>query len=322
MKKLTASFLVIILVATFVITGCKKDDGPEFDAQKALTDYLVAQNLDINTLITNFVIDPPANGDLSGRHIIDIREPADFATGRISGARNVAWNNVLTEAATATRPILVVCYTGNTATYIVGLLRLSGYPDAQALKWGMSSWHTTFANQPRGWNNQTGSIGVGHANWSTAAAPTNLTFPSPTFTSNTTDPAQILKNRVAAVLAEGFKGVTPNAVLASPSSYFINNFFPENHFLGYGHIAGSFRIRPMLISDGSVKFNDPSKAVVTYCYTGQTSGVISAFLRVIGYNAFSMTIGMNRLNHASTVWGPNRWGHGIDVPRNLPFVTN
>ncbi len=321
MKKLKASFLTIILVATFVFTGCK-DEGPTFDAQKALTDYLVAQNLDINTIISGFVIMPPADGNLSGRYIIDVRDPADFAQGRIQGAKNVAWNNVLAEAAIADKPILVVCYSGNQATYLVGLLRLRGYLTAQALKWGMSSWHTTFANHPRGWNSLTGNISAGHANWSTAAAPTNLTYPSPTFTSNSTDPATILNNRVAAVLAEGFKSVTPEAVLANPSNYFINNYFPENHFLGFGHIAGSFRIRPMLVGDNTVKFNNPAKSVVTYCYTGQTSGAVSAFLRVIGYNAHSMVFGMNKLNHSSSTWTENRWGHGTEVPRNLPFVTN
>jgi len=322
MKKLTASFLAIILVATFVFTGCKKEEAPLFDVQKALTDYLVAQNLDLNTITSGFVMDPPADGNLSGRYIIDIREPADFVQGRIQGAINVAWNNVLTQAAQADKPILVVCYSGNEATYLVGLLRLSGFSDAQALKWGMSSWHTTFANHARGWNNQTGDIAVGHANWATGAAPTNLTFPSPTISSATTDSVEVLRERVAVVLAEGFKSVTPDAVLANPTDYFINNFFPENHFLGFGHIRGAFRIRPMLLADNQVNFNDPSKKVVTYCYTGQTSGAITAFLRVIGYDAYSMVFGMNRLNHSSATWEANRWGHGIDVPRDLPFVSN
>jgi rhodanese-related sulfurtransferase len=304
-----------------LFTACKKDDGPLFDAQKALTDYLVAQNLDINTIIGGFVMMPPADGNLTAKHIIDIREPVDFAQGRIQGAVNVAWANVLNEAKNATKPILVVCYTGNTATYMVTLLRLAGYSDAKGLKWGMSSWHTTFANHAKGWNSHTGNIAVGHTNWTTAAAPTNLTYASPTFTSTSTDPVEILKARVEAVLAEGFKGVAPNAVLDSPQNYFINNYFPENHYLGFGHISGAYRIQPMLLGEGHVNFNDPSKAVVTYCYTGQTSGAISAFLRVIGYNAFSMTLGMNKLNHSSSTWGANRWGHGVDVPKDLPFVT-
>jgi rhodanese-related sulfurtransferase len=61
--------------------------------------------------------------------------------------------------------------------------------------------------------------------------------------------------------------------------------------------------------------------VITYCYTGQTSAAISAYLRVIGYNAKSLMFGMNKLNNASSAWGTsvNQWK--ASMSKNLPIVT-
>ncbi|MBE0661867.1 MAG: hypothetical protein IH597_05300 [Bacteroidales bacterium] len=323
MKKLAIYFLTLMLATALLSTGCKKDDDDPFNAQKALTDYLVSQQLDINKMLDGFVIGAPADGNMSDYHLIDIRSTEDFALGHITGAVNVPFTDILIEAANATKPIVVVCYTGQTATYAGTLLRLSGYDTAKALKWGMSGWNPVFANNAKGWNGKTGDIAVGNANWTTDSAPTNLTFESPTFTSTSTDPAEILQARIAQVVSEGFKTVTPDDVLTNPNSFFINNYFSEAHFTGFGHIDGAYRINPMLVGGGDnekVTNNDSSKKVVTYCYTGQTSAAITSYLRVIGYDAYSMVFGMNKLYHSSSVWTANQWGV-TDNPKELPYVT-
>lgn len=321
MKKISIYIIALVLTTAMAFTGCKRDNDDTFDAQKALTEYLVAQDLDINKIIDGFVMGAPGDGNMSAFHVIDIRSAEDFSTGHIAGAVNVPFANILTEAANATKPIIVACYTGQTATYAVTLLRLSGYTNAKALKWGMSGWNAVFANNSKGWNGKTGNIAVSHANWNTNPAPNNLTYDSPVFTSTSTDPAEILRARVAQVIAEGFKTVNADDVLANPGSFFINNYFSEAHYLGFGHIAGAVRIQPMLVGDASVKFNDSSKKVVTYCYTGQTSAAITAYLRVIGYDAYSMLFGMNKLYHSSTTWNGNQWGVS-DTPKSLDYVTN
>ena len=85
--------------------------------------------------------------------IIDIRKGDkyapnvnDYEEGHISGAHSVALADVLTyEAANNTDnlPVLVVCYTGQTAGHAVMALRLNEI-EAYSLKWGMSGWHTDF----------------------------------------------------------------------------------------------------------------------------------------------------------------------------------
>ncbi len=317
MKKLFKLLIILVLVPAFFLSSCKKENEETFDAQKALTDYLVAQNLDINTIVANFVYAAPADGNVSAKYVIDIRTADEFAAGHIADAHRVDLVNILTEAAKATKPILVVCKTGQTATHASTLLRLSGYADAAALKWGMSGWNTKLD----AWTSNIGSVAAGNANWTTDAAPANLSFTSPQFTSTDIVPANILKARVALILSEGFKTLTATDLLADPTKYFINNYFSETDYAAYGHIKGAYRINPLLVGEAQVKFMDSSKEVVTYCYTGQTSAAVTAYLRVIGYNAKSLMFGMNKLNNASTAWGTsvNQWK--ASMSKSLPIVT-
>ncbi len=315
MKKLAFYFIALFIIPSLLFTGCKKDSEETFNGQKELTTYLVAQNLDLNVILNGFVMAAPESGDVSAKYIIDIRTADEFAQGHIADAHRVNLPDILTEAAKATKPILVVCKTGQTATFAVTLLRLSGYADAQALKWGMSGWNSALDV----WTPAIGSIAAGHANWTSDAAPTNLTYDSPKFTSTSTVAADILKERVALILTEGFKTVPAADVLDNPGNYFINNYFSEADYTAFGHIKGAYRIQPMLLTDNTMNYLDGSKVVVPYCYTGQTSAAITAYLRVIGYNAKSMLFGMNKLYNSSTAWTSNKWS--ASTAKNLPIVT-
>ncbi len=307
MKKYFIYAILVAFIATFTFTGCKEDpiNGVEVDEYALLTDYMKANNMDLDKLLTGFVTFPAAETDVDSKYIIDLRSAADFANGRIKNAVNVEFKNILTEAAKATKPILVVCYSGQTATYAVALLRMYGF-DAVALKWGMSGWNSSFDK----WTANCKDIKT-DANWTTDVL-ANATFAAPKISTGATTGAEILKKRVEAVVAAGFKNVTPADVLANPSNYFINNYFSAAHYTGFGHIKGAYRVQPLLLADNSISNIDPSKKVVTYCYTGQTSGSISAWLNVMGYDAVSLLWGMNGISHSNPFWTTgevkNRWG--------------
>ena len=322
----------MLAVMALTFTACKKDETPddptpEVNPVEVMTDYLLEIDMDLNHVIKNandqkFVMGAPADGDVSGKYVIDIRSEEAFAAGHIEGAINVpVYANILTEAANADKPILIACYTGQTACYATALLRLYGYHDAQALKWGMSGWNAETAGP---WNNNVGNVADGHSNWTYDAAPTNLTYELPEWTSDLTEGEEILKERIEAVFAEGFKGVAPTAVLDAPGDYFINNYYSETHYEEFGHIDGAYRINPLLLTDDSMLNLDPTKQVVTYCYTGQTSAVISAFLNVLGYDAYSLKFGMNGLWNENPYWETdgvvNQWGYDSN-PKDLPLVT-
>ena len=94
------------------------------------------------------------------------------------------------------------------------------------------------------------------------------------------------------------------------ADYYVNNYFSAEHYTGFGHVDGAVRINPLLIDDCSKL--DPNGKVVTYCYTGQTSAVITAYLNVLGFDAYSLLFGMNGLSHSNSFWDAggvtNHWG--------------
>ena len=321
MKKYLIYSLLIAFVATLTFTGCKDtNSGSEAVAYETLTTYLKSIDMDLDKVLTNadgakFVMAAPADGNVSSKWVMDIRSATDFAAGHIEGAHNVAFSDILTTAAGADKPILVVCYTGQTACYATSLLRLYGYNDAQALKWGMSGWNPANDKWTANCNDLTSA-----SNWTTDATEAG-SFNAPVINTSTTDGAELLKERVEAVVAAGFKGVNGSDVLANPGNYYINNYFSEAHYTGFGHVNGAVRVNPLLLDDCTKL--DPAAQVVTYCYTGQTSAVISAYLNVLGFDAYSLKFGINGMSKSNPFWTSgnvtNRWGHDSN-PKNLPVV--
>jgi rhodanese-related sulfurtransferase len=82
--------------------------------------------------------------------LIDVCEPAEFAAGHVTGARNIplaaleAGNKQL--PSNKALPLVVVCQTGARAARAAGMLRKLGYEKAQPLAGGVNAWRE--ANLP------------------------------------------------------------------------------------------------------------------------------------------------------------------------------
>jgi len=322
MKKI----LFLLAVSLMVFTGCKKEEVTPTtgDSFKTLSTYLVAQDLDLPDMLSSWIVARPAAGDLTtflgAYDILDIRGASDFSAGHIEGATNTSLANILTAAQSTTKPILVVCYTGQTASHAVIALRLSSYKNAKVLKWGMSGWAASFSGP---WESNSGDANGNAAatsgNWE--AKPGNITatgsFAYPEYTTTSTDGAGILEERVTKMITNGFKGVPSTTVLTTPSDYFINNFWAAADVEVNGNMTGAYRIKPLSLENEEVKGLDPSKTIVTYCWTGQTSSMITAYLNVIGYNAVSLKFGANSMIYSDLS------GHKFVTPTtDLPVVTD
>jgi rhodanese-related sulfurtransferase len=224
---------------------------------------------------------------------MDIRSEDDYNIGHIPGAVKSTLGTIVADAAAADNPIVVVCYTGQTAGHAVVALRLSGFSDARVLMFGMASWHADFAGP---WNSNIGDVGVGHTNWSTdVSEPTPETYAYPEINTTATDGAAILAERVA-VLTAGFNGIENTTVLDNPGDYFINNYWGIDDWEHYGHIEGAYRLNPLSLEN--INHVNPERTIVTYCYTGQTSSMITAYLKVLGYDALSLLFGTNGMIHS------------------------
>ena len=307
MKKLLNYLILLALVPTLLMTSCKKDPPPvvETDYYAIMTDYMVNNNLDLSNLLSGWVVPASSVVDVNNGftvpdyHVFDLRSATDYENGHIPGAINVTLGNVVSAAASySDKPILMVCYTGQTAGHAVMALRLSGYSNAVVLKWGMAGWNPDFVGS---WaansGHEHGNIAVGNANWVTSASPSTSTFGTPTWTATASDGAGILAERVNSLLSGGFKGIASADVLASPASYQIFNYWPLADYTSLGHFEGAFQYQDLNIASGGVRAVNPDAESLVYCYTGQTSSMITAWLNVLGYNVKSIKFGVNSLNY-------------------------
>ena len=302
MEKFLKYFMLVLMVSALVLAGCSKsddDDDPTptpTPTYEVLKNYMIANNLDVDVVLAPGWNITAANVNAKGTdayYIIDIRSEDDYNAGHIEGAVHSTLAEVLDKAADATKPILVACYSGQTAGHAVMALRLSGYSDAKVLLWGMSGWR---ADLSAPWTNGIGNAADGSGSW--IAPPGNITpsaeFDAPVIESSYTDGADILKERVEAMLTNGFNKITNSDVLGAPANYFINNYWALDDVEHYGHITGAYRIQPFTLAANTDKNLDPSKTIVTYCWTGQTSSMFTAYLYVLGFEgAKSLLYGTN-----------------------------
>ncbi len=310
MKKLLSLFAIALFVSLFIMTGCKEDEPDPQPGEAAFTvlkNYMINNAMDLTDLLSAWVIDAlpmseeggivdTDNGyTIPGYHVFDIRSADQFNAGHINGAINVPLADVVDMAANYdTKPILVACVTGQTAGHAVMALRLSGYADAKVLKWGMSGWNPAFATP---WENNIGDAGLGSPNWIYDAAPAPGSFSDPTWTSSFTSGANILAERVDAMLNNGFKAVGSGDVLTTPGNYQIINFWTNEEYTTFGHYTGAYQIKPISLASDITKAFDPSTASTVYCFTGQTSSMATAWLNVLGYDVQSILFGVNSLNY-------------------------
>ena len=150
--------MLLVSVSLFMVIGCG-DDGPnkpepinEFNLVAAVgdvyfTSYTTTQSASgVNTTISA-VSDNLLDGDTANDpYIIDYRAAADYADGHITGAVNFPLSDLMSKIADGTvpmdKPILNVCYTGQSASAATAVLNMLGY-DAQNLKFGMCAVDTS-----------------------------------------------------------------------------------------------------------------------------------------------------------------------------------
>jgi len=294
--------LVLVLVLSLgMMVSCEDTEEDDATAFEILTEYMVDNSYDADVVVADWIIAASSvSGNESNYFIVDIRAADKYAEGHIPGAVNSTYADILTTVETYNtddKPVLVACYSGQTAAHAVVALRLSGYTDAKTVMWGMSGWAVQFDS----WSANIGSAGVGHANWSTDAPPALLSDnDDPVIDTDLTDGAAILAERVDAILA-GFKGTASATILAAPENYQILNYWALTDWDHYGHIDGAYQVTPgtLTIANDGLDILDPAQTIVTYCWTGQTSSMMTAWLTALGYDATSLKYGANSMIYSA-----------------------
>ena len=309
--KTTKLLLYSILVGSLIFASCKKDeDEPQVNESQVLVEYLESANSPLGKDYVNSdmpaiisATDVKTLNETGQVYIIDIRSATDFAAGHIANAHNVAFGDILTHIngvdLTTYTKVAIVCYTGQTAGYAASMLRLMGYDKVYSMKWGMSSWNVTF-------NKWTTNLSNTYASQFTSTATDKNAMGSlPTLSTGKTTGQEILEARMTTLLAEGFDPakITSATVFGNLSNYYIVNYWPANHYAAPGHIPGAAQYTPKetikLAAD--LKTLPTDKTIVVYCYTGQTSAHLAAYLRLLGYDAKSLLFGTNGMIYDNMV---------------------
>lgn len=310
MKKTNLLLLGFLFAILFVTSCSKSEDDPApvvINEAEVLATYLESTSCPagkdyVNTDLPSIMAASEVKtlNETGQVYIIDIRSATDFATGHIHNAHNVAFADLLThikgvDLAPYTK-VAIVCYTGQTAAYGASLLRLMGYSKVFSMKWGMCAWNEFFASK---WNTAIATGNAYASQFTATATAKGAAGALPTLSTGKTTGKDILEARVNAVLIEGFSAgsVSTKTVFDNLSSYYIVNYWPADQYADPGHIPGAMQYSPKasmkLAAD--LKTLPVGKMLGVYCYTGQTSAFLTAYLRLLGYDAKSILYGTNSM---------------------------
>lgn len=332
MSKKLLALLFVMSLALFLFNGCDKDDPTEpepeineFELVEAVgntyfSNYVTASGKGVNIAIGDVFTNLTDGNTSNDPYIIDWRGATEFASGHLIGAVNMGIKDLLTKIEDGTIPnnkmILNVCYTGQTASHVTAVMNLIGY-EAQNLLYGMCGV-TSSTELVAGTDKWVKAIEADEFGEQLVTNQETLSteYAFPTLSTGQTTAEEIIKAQfktyMEAVASWAIIGAAD--VFADPSKYFILNYWPQSEYLNPGHIPGAYQFTPKtsLKADAQLKYLPTDKKIVVYCYTGQTSAQVAAYLRILGYEAYSLGYGVNGFGYQKM----NQIGHQFKAPTN------
>jgi rhodanese-related sulfurtransferase len=200
------------------------------------------------------------------------------------------------------RVILVMCYSGQTASYATSIINLVGTETghvAQNLKFGASGI------LPLNMVKADGSFNYATANdnlldmVTTPSPAKNAAGDYPALSADVDDAVAALKARAAAAAAAW--GATAamthtEAAAASTDDLYLINYFSAGAYED-GHLPNAIQYGPPNAFTSTQFLNTlpVGKDIGVYCYTGQTSAQVAAYLQMMGYQGKSVLYGVQKM---------------------------
>jgi rhodanese-related sulfurtransferase len=231
--------------------------------------------------------------------VIDIRNKEDYINGHIDGAINVEKKKLfsyMTDSvnASAFEKIVLVCYINHSASYAAMMLRLAGYGNVFSMRYGMSACDPAVA-QNKWWkaiSNQFAGI------LETKDNPKPEKGNLPQLNTGESRPYKILTKRLIYLFDRFNFVIDAKEVFQNPQNYFIICYWPADHYYK-GHIPGAFQYTPKesLTQNAELSTLPIDKPIVVYDYTGQHASFVTAYLQILGYDAYTLHYGANSFMH-------------------------
>ncbi len=212
--------------------------------------------------------------------ILDVRQPDAYAEGHLVGAINIPYGPAVAEALEQIPddvPLYINCYTGQTSSQVVALLNIAG----------------KYATNIQGGFNNGISKAEGYEKYITLD---EATLPEEVYEVDPSIKAAITDYFNEAV-SNTFKyfNFPPESLIelvdAESEDYTILSVRRAEDFAA-GHIAGAINIPFGVGMQESFSTIPTDKPVIVNCYTGQTSSQTLAVLRMLGFEAYSLSGGV------------------------------
>jgi len=234
--------------------------------------------------------------NLNKYYIIDIRSRTDYINGHISGAVNVQLFELMKYldekvAASVYDKLIIVCTNGQSSAYVTGTLRLIGYSNAFSLSYGMSSWNKKYDK----WSNKLSSKYISQLENKTNSIEDKHEYPQ--IKTGETCGAEIMNARGYTLLSTPFSKlkISPDRIFKELDNFYVIAYMPKEIY-DIGHIPGAYNYIPRQDFKKETLLNTipgNNQKILIYDYTGQKSAFLVAYLRLLGYNAFTLPMGMN-----------------------------
>lgn len=288
-KKLLSVFLCLTL--TFSIVACSNTQTADSSATpgtestqgdtvtEAAMSYFATIESHNNIIKPNDLFSKMDSGE--DMFIIDIRQADAYESGHLKGAVNIPYGLTIADALEQIPDNVttyVNCYSGQTASQVVALLRIAG---KQAMNIA-GGYNAISSNESYEGHYETT---VNALSSETYAVDDEIEKAiSQFFTDATISAYASFLFPVDEVKALVDSGADTHTILSVRSA--------EDY--SAGHIAGAINIPYAKDMQKSFEQIPKDKPVIVYCYTGQTACQVISALRLLGYDAYSMPGGMGK----------------------------
>ncbi len=349
LKKSITIYILLISIPVFVLQSCLKDDvspvlNYELESNALLLDYMEVNGDYINSpeMPSIISVDELYN-NINNYHIIDIRPPDEYSFGHIPGAVNIS-NDSLTgyinslNSYNSSKKIVLVSSSGQASAYYTCLLRLRGFNNIYSLNFGMAQWNKSFAGT---WlNNIKDSRYLIYFKGGMPYLPDpSNKLPGISFAKQKGTITDKINYRIDGLIHEGFINNLTYVNLDTTgtmkfngeeiSNFYIVCYGQSALYYVYGkvsHLPGShpYLIGEDLKSTTKLQTLPINQKIVVYSVSGQISAFVTAYLRLLGYDAKSLLYGANQFFHSTLINYPEIFTDYVFIPadiRNYSFVT-
>lgn len=309
MRKLSIILVIMLLPATLLISSFKEPSTSSNNLNppnefETLLSFLETNRDFINTDAAPALVpadEVKKNSKNPKYHIIDIRTATWFEYGHVKNAANVQPADLLNHFQNSITPseydkIVLICYSGQSAAYFSGLLRIAGYDNVYSMNWGMSSWRVDFAENS--WLKNTSDDF--NAKLETSSNEKAAKGAAPAISTGQSEGEAILMDRLEQAFATPYKEsiVKASAVFEQPNDYYIIDYNGADRY-ALGHIPQAVQYDPKgsLSSFTDLLTIPTDKRVLVYGPTGQETAYVVAYLNILGYDAGNLAYGGNSFMH-------------------------